>query len=84
LKSNNKAAIAPAVIELKFSLGIENTTKDVANSWKIMVIIAEDKSVKVINLKKEVCVTNKFLLEWELSVIIPPSMGELEDIQLKV
>ena len=42
------------------------------------------KYIRVINQKKEICVLNRFMLEWELSVNIPESMDRLEDVYLKV
>lgn len=84
LKCCNQSAIAPALIELKFGLGVENTTKDVSNSWRLIVIISADK-VRAMNQKRELCISGRFELEWELSVCMErPSMDRLEDIYLKV
>eukprot|EP01104_Vermistella_antarctica_P011449 TRINITY_DN31_c0_g1_i1.p1 TRINITY_DN31_c0_g1~~TRINITY_DN31_c0_g1_i1.p1 ORF type:complete len:688 (+),score=150.25 TRINITY_DN31_c0_g1_i1:653-2716(+) len=37
LKSCNQAAISPAIIELKFALGAQFMTKDVKDSWRIII-----------------------------------------------
>ena len=37
-----------------------------------------------INQKKEMCIANRFLLEWEFSVSLQDKMDRLEDIYLKV
>ena len=39
LKCCNQDAIAAPLIELKFTLGFENTTKDVASSWHILIVV---------------------------------------------
>ena len=82
--NSTKAAIAPPLIELKFALGAENTTKDVGNSWRIIILITDEKNIRVINQKKEMCIANRFLLEWEFSVSLQDKMERVEDIYLKV
>jgi len=72
------------LIELKFALGVENTTKDVSNSWRLIVVIGDSK-VQIINKKRELCVENRFELEWELTVSMArPALDYLNEIDLKV
>ena len=79
-----KAAIAPAIIELKMTLGMENTTKDVAGTWRITVIIANDSYIRVLNTKREICIQNKFELEWQLTTSLQDNMERLKSISFRV
>jgi hypothetical protein len=37
-----KDSIAKPVIELKIKMGTDNTTKDVSNSWRIVIVVQDD------------------------------------------
>ncbi len=68
LKSCNQATISPAVVELKFALGITYLTKDVKQSWRTVIFLTPDR-VHVITKKREQCVKNHFQFLWELMLI---------------
>lgn len=84
LKACNQDAIAKPVIELKVKMGMENTTKDVSNSWRIIIIVESDH-VHVLNKKRELCVKCRFELEWELTISLERHvMNGMEDAKLMV
>lgn len=63
---------------------MENTTKDVAGTWRITVIIANDSYIRVLNTKREICIQNKFELEWQLTTSLQDNMERLKSISFRV
>ena len=79
-----KAAIAPSLIELKMAMGVENTTKDVAGTWCIFIVLAND-SLRVTHTKKEICIQKRFLLEWKLKFSLAYNqMDQLRGVSFEV
>ncbi|PRP88586.1 hypothetical protein PROFUN_02997 [Planoprotostelium fungivorum] len=85
LKLCNSATMSPAIIELKFALGIQFMTKDVPNSWKFDILFHEN-TVEVTTGKTE----EELKGEWVLSMKYNPGTEEkvkqidFESIQLQV
>ena len=66
------------------AMGVENTTKDVAGSWRIFIVLSSD-SLTVTHIKKEVCIQNRFLLEWNLKFTLSfNQMDQLRGIKFEV
>ena len=65
-------------------MGVENTTKDVAGTWRIFVVLESD-SLRVFHIKKEVCIQNHFMLEWKLRFSLSyHQMDQLRGISFEV
>ena len=66
------------------AMGVENTTKDVAGTWRIFIVLESD-SLRVMHIKKEVCIQNNFLLEWKLRFSLSyHQMEQLRDVSFEV
>eukprot|EP01088_Endostelium_zonatum_P010248 TRINITY_DN23622_c0_g1_i1.p1 TRINITY_DN23622_c0_g1~~TRINITY_DN23622_c0_g1_i1.p1 ORF type:complete len:302 (-),score=42.50 TRINITY_DN23622_c0_g1_i1:63-968(-) len=87
LKAMNQSVMAPALIELKMTLGIQNMTKDVAGSWKINVDFQEgankEKTIVVTSLKREQHISNMFQYQWCLSFVFQATSPNSSDVQCK-
>eukprot|EP00013_Stygamoeba_regulata_P018326 CAMPEP_0177679270 /NCGR_PEP_ID=MMETSP0447-20121125/29505_1 /TAXON_ID=0 /ORGANISM="Stygamoeba regulata, Strain BSH-02190019" /LENGTH=1069 /DNA_ID=CAMNT_0019188433 /DNA_START=92 /DNA_END=3301 /DNA_ORIENTATION=- len=83
LKAVNQAAISSAVIELKMRLGADNTTKDVAQSWKIIILVRDD-CILVRQRKRERDIQEQFEFQWELTVKLERKMAFCQDVSLQI
>ena len=81
LKSMNQSVMAPALIELKLALGLNNMTKDVAGSWEISIDFEDEKTIIVKILKREQHIINMFQYQWSLTFVYQ-KQNEL-DVQCK-
>lgn len=82
-KPCNSATIAPAIIELKFALGAQNMTKDVADSWKFELIFNESE-IFFKSFKSEQDLKNLFFYEWELQLKYNLDTLQCEDMSLHI
>ena len=65
-------------------MGMDTTTKDVSNSWRIVIVVDHD-SVDILNKKRELCVKCRFELEWELDIQLDRhSLNDMKDATLSV
>jgi hypothetical protein len=62
------------VIELKMRLGVDNNTKDVAQSWKIIILVRDD-CIMVRQRKRERDIQEQFEFQWELTVKLERKMA---------
>jgi hypothetical protein len=84
LKSCNQATISPAVVEIKFALGVAFLTKDVKGSWKTIINFLEDGNIQVVTRKREQCVKNTFQFQWELQLLYDRADVTCRNITLHV
>src|SRR3989338_7205576 len=85
LKSCNQSAISPAVIELKTALGSENGTKDVSDSWKIIILLRpEENTIQVTNKKRELDIHEEFQFQWEMDMLYDQTTMRCIDVSLHV
>lgn len=66
------------------AMGVENTTKDVAGTWCIFIVLGND-SIRVTHTKQEICIQNRFLLEWKLKFSLAYNqMDQLRGVSFEV
>jgi putative sterol carrier protein len=83
LKACNSATISPAIIELKFALGVGYMTKDVPGSWKFEIAFTPD-SLYIRTQKSEQDLKNNFCYTWELELSYNPVTIDCQDVNLRV
>lgn len=70
LKAINSATVSPAIIELKFALGVNYMTKDVPNTWKWDIFLYPNDKIVLKSRKSEQDLKNLFKYTWELSIVL--------------
>ena len=68
---------------MKMAMGVENTTKDVAYTWRVAVIFTTDR-VRIVHNKREQCITKRFELEWELNVSLLIDSDQMDETLFKI
>lgn len=71
LKTINSATVSPAIVELKFCLGVNYLTKDVsANTWKFDIYLRKQENLIEVKSRKweQELKLNLFHYEWELNI----------------
>jgi len=83
LKSCNQAVIANAIIELKLALGANNATKDVPDSWFLVISVQQDRVI-VENKKREQSLLGIFQFEWALTIVYDMDTITCHEVTLRI